>query len=470
MSYTLEMQETFHTHRLAEEVFDYIVDFSRIDEWDHSIVQANKLSDGAIGLGTQFDLVYAMGLRRTPIQYEVAEYEPYKKAVLLGKSKTFTATDTVLISTTETGCDVTWHAHIEFEGAAAKIIPLIKNKVAKAGQKTIHDLAKALTDDFALPKISGFESLADKLVLPGMMHFSKHGYHRGKKRWAPTTRSVKNQHMLITGASSGLGLATARELAHRGAHLTLVVRNEDKGRTVVDAITKQTGNKNIELEISDLSSMAQVNDLSQRLLVKGQPIDVLINNAGALFNDHQITEEGLEKSFALLLLSPYLLTEALHPLLVKANGARVINVSSGGMYAKRLSIKHLQANKEGYSGTAAYAMCKRGLVIMSERWAESWKSDDITVHCMHPGWAATPGVASSLPKFNRVMNRVLRTAEEGADTIIWLACASEAAKASGLFWLDRVPHSTHLLNSTRERSSKRDELEDTLQAFKEKAF
>ncbi len=474
MSYSLHMQEQFQTHRRAEDVFDYIVDFSRIDEWDHSIVDAKKISDGLIGVGTIFDVTYKMGLRKVPIQYKVSEYEPHSKAVLVGESDNFTAIDTVTIQPKDDpdaqGCQVTWDAHIEFRGAAAKLLPLMKNKVEQAGRKTIQDLAFALDDNFALPKPSGLQKLADKLVIPGMAGFTKFGYRQAKKRWQPVTRSVKGKHIIVSGATSGLGLATALDLAARGAHLTLVARDESKGQGVVDQIKRQTGNTHIALEIADLSLMANVKALSQRLLEKGDAIDVLVNNAGALFNEYQVTSEGFEKSFALLLLSPYLLTEALHPMLVKAGNARVINVSSGGMYAKRISINNLQTKEEGYRGTGAYAMCKRGLVIMSERWAEKWASDNISVHCMHPGWAATPGVESSLPTFNRIMKYSLRSSEEGADTITWLACANEVDDATGLFWLDRVPHTTHLFNSTRENDAQRDQLEQTLEAYKLKLW
>ena len=195
--------------------------------------------------------------------------------------------------------------------------------------------------------------------------------------------------------------------------------------------------------------------MAARLLSRNEAIDVLINNAGALLNPRQETSEGIEKSFALLLLSPFVLTEALHPLLAKAGAARVINVSSGGMYAKRLSLKNLESNRGTYSGADAYARCKRGLVIMGEQWAEQWRSDGISVHNMHPGWAFTPGVEEGLPTFTQRTRKILRTPMEGADTIIWLSTATEAAKTTGLFWLDRTPHSTHLTAKTKETEEQR---------------
>ena len=108
---------------------------------------------------------------------------------------------------------------------------------------------------------------------------------------------MHGKHVLITGASSGIGLAAAYALAAKGCHLTLVLRNAQKGQQVVQDIMRVTGNTSIDIEIADMSIMADVIALSQRLLNKQHPIDVLINNAGALFNPRQETHEGLEQSY-----------------------------------------------------------------------------------------------------------------------------------------------------------------------------
>ena len=465
MSYDLEMHEHFTCNRSITDVFDYVVDFSRIQEWDHTIVASEKTSDGAIGLGTRFKVVFAMGPRRIPIKYEITEFDYPNKAVLVGRSGNFTATDTMTLSETGEGCEMHWHAHLEFIGFAAKTVPFIKNKVVAGGRKTIRDLEVALSDEFGVPKLGTFAALADKLVFPGVMSFSKLGYQIHKDEWNPVTASMKGKHVVITGATSGLGRATAEQLAHLGANLTLVARDKSKAERTVDEIHRRTGNNNLNIEIADLSLMQDVLDLSKRLLEKKQPIDVLINNAGALFNDRATAEEGLERSFAILLLSPFILTEQLQILLAKADGARIINVSSGGMYAKRISISNLESTEGSYRGAEAYARAKRGLVILGEHWAEEWARDGITVHNMHPGWAQTPGVESSLPGFTKATRRILRTPEQGADTIIWLANATEAARTSGLFWLDRLPHTTHLVPLTRESDDQREMLIQSLNDY-----
>jgi NAD(P)-dependent dehydrogenase (short-subunit alcohol dehydrogenase family) len=193
-------------------------------------------------------------------------------------------------------------------------------------------------------------------------------------------------------------------------------------------------------------------------LAAGETIDMLINNAGALFNPRQTTAEGLEKSFALLLLSPYILTERLLPLLQQSGSARVVNVLSGGMYTQKIDVEDLQSQRGAYSGSVAYARAKRGLMIATEEWAARWEDYGITVNAMHPGWADTPGVETALPGFHRVTKRFLRSPEEGADTAVWLATSTEAGEVSGKFWLDREQHPSHLSDRTRETPEERQQL------------
>jgi NAD(P)-dependent dehydrogenase (short-subunit alcohol dehydrogenase family) len=211
--------------------------------------------------------------------------------------------------------------------------------------------------------------------------------------------------------------------------------------------------------------MSEVDRLIQRMHRRDKPIDVLINNAGALFNPRAVTAEGLEQSFALLLLSPVRLTLGLKPLLERAGAARVINVVSGGMYSQKLDVDELICGEEGYSGSVAYAKAKRALMVTTEQWGEEWADDNIVVNAMHPGWADTPGVESALPGFHKLTRLVLRSPAEGADTINWLAVATEAGKVSGKLFLDREPRTTHLMSSTVEDPAEREKLRDFLANF-----
>jgi NAD(P)-dependent dehydrogenase (short-subunit alcohol dehydrogenase family) len=326
------------------------------------------------------------------------------------------------------------------------------------GNTALEGLRKALEDNFTTPKASKVLEVADKLILPGVWRFTRLGYTNSRKRWNALSAYMHDRHAIITGATSGIGLEAAKQLAELGAELTLVVRDKNKAQQVVRELIEQTDNTRINIELADMSLMKDVHMLADRLLKAGKPVDMLINNAGALFNPRKQTTEGLEQSFALLLLGPYILTERLHPLLAKSKSARVVNVLSGGMYSQKIQVNDLQSQRGEYSGSTAYARAKRGLMILTEEWAKRWQGDDISVNAMHPGWVDTPGVVNALPEFYRVTKRLLRTPEQGADTITWLAAAKEAGKVSGKFWLDREQHPSHLSKRTIETAAQRKQL------------
>jgi dehydrogenase/reductase SDR family protein 12 len=337
----------------------------------------------------------------------------------------------------------------------------------RVGKSTMTGLKAALEDDFDAPKASHALAVADRLVLPGLWRFTRLGFKSASRHWNPVSAYLGDKRAIVTGATSGVGEAASMALAELGATVTLVARDKRKAEATVRAIRKQSGNPRVDFEIADLSSQAQVHGLADRLLAADVPIDILVNNAGALFNPRQQTAEGFEKSFALLLLSPYILTERLQPLLARSEGARVVNVSSGGMYTQKIRPDDLQSQRGSYSGAVAYARSKRGLMILTEMWAERWAEDGIAVNAMHPGWADTPGVESSLKTFYKVTRRLLRSPQEGADTAVWLASATEAGKVSGKFWLDREQHPSHISSHTRESADERSQLLATLQELLE---
>ena len=154
------------------------------------------------------------------------------------------------------------------------------------------------------------------MIVPGVFNFTKRGHQIGKKRWGPLSSYLGGKKIVLTGGSSGLGRATALGLAKLGADITIVSRNEKESRQTAFLVEEETGQK-INVEKRDLSVLEEVKDFSQKILKGGTPIDILINNAGALYNERMVTPEGLEKSFALLLLSPFVLTQNLLPLLIK---------------------------------------------------------------------------------------------------------------------------------------------------------
>lgn len=306
--------------------------------------------------------------------------------------------------------------------------------------------------------ISRLDELLDATVVGS---YTRLGYRLRSRRWKPLDTSLTGKTVVITGATSGLGRAAAAGLAELGARVVLVGRDPHKAAAAADRITAGTGGAEVGVYLADLSSMTDVRRLAGELLAAEAHIDMLVNNAGVLFPERRLSEEGIELTLATNLLSHFLLTSLLLPRLRASAPARIINVSSGGMYTQRIDVDDLQS-ENGYRGSVAYARTKRGQVILTEMWAEAEAESGVVVHAMHPGWADTPGVATSLPRFRRLAGPLLRTPEEGADTIVWLAAADEPGGTTGLFWLDRRPRPTYRLPGTRETPADRVRLWDEL--------
>lgn len=461
----LNLHEEITVPRSPEECFRYVADFRTTVEWDATAVRATKLTAGPIAQGTHFELHCKAGPATITLDYEITEYQPWHSLVLVGRGRLFEVRDTIVFTEVDEGTHISYTAEFSYRAGLEKIARLKETSFREMGKASLAGLKHALTDDNPTPAIHPFNARADQLVWPGVALFSKWGFRRGRRQWQPVSASMTGKHVVLTGASAGLGYATAVALAEAGADLTLVIRKPEMRESLQRSLYEATGNSNIQIELADLSLKRDVEALIARLLSSGKPIDVLINNAGALLNDYGETPEGIERSVALLLLSPWRLTEGLHPLLSgHASAARVINVVSGGMYTERLVLKRLIMKPGRYDGPVAYARAKRALTILTEQWAERWRDDNIVVNAMHPGWADTPGVQGALPKFRAITRTILRSPEEGADTIIWLARASEADQLSGKLFLDREPRTIYLSAKTREHEEDRAGLESWLKA------
>lgn len=464
MSQTVTLDETIEVPRPLHEVFAYVAEFSRIEEWDPAVARGHKLTPGAPAVGSEFQIDMKAGFT---LHYKVIELEQDRRMLMTVDSRVFTAREEIVFNTTQTGTQIRYIANFDFPtplAAANRVYPAAMQRV---GKSAMSGLQRALEDDFEAPAASPALALADRLVLPGLWRFTRHGYSNSRKHWKPVSAFLGGRHALVTGATSGVGQAAATALAALGARVTLVARDERKAAAAARDIHQQTGNPEVTTQLCDLSLTADVHKLADRLLDAGEPIDILVNNAGALFNPRQVTAEGFEQSFALLLLSPFILTERLQPLLAKAESARVVNVSSGGMYTQKIHADDLQSLRGAYSGSVAYARAKRGLMILTEEWADRWREQGVVVNAMHPGWADTPGVETSLRTFYKVTRRLLRSPEEGADTAVWLAASTEAGQVSGKFWLDREQHPSHIMRRTRETPAERKQLLATLQELLE---
>lgn len=279
--------------------------------------------------------------------------------------------------------------------------------------------------------------------------FTNLGYTLHARGFTPINTDLTGKTAVVTGATGGLGLETARQLAGLGASVVIIARNPEKLDRARSEITGDVTKMQ-----ADLGVIEEVKGVA-RQLSESERIDILVNNVGVLFPERGDTTEGVEQTLATNLAGHFALTNLLIPVLSASAPARVVNVSSGGMYLARISPGNLQSDRGEYSGSAAYARTKRGQVILTEMWAQRLESRGVTVNSMHPGWVKTEGVKNSLPGFNRVMKPLLRDVRQGADTIVWLAASDEAADQTGLFWFDREPAETHVRTSTMETPQQR---------------
>jgi dehydrogenase/reductase SDR family protein 12 len=300
------------------------------------------------------------------------------------------------------------------------------------------------------------DTILDRTVVGG---YSNVGYRVRRGMWdASELQAMDGRVVLVTGATAGIGLAAAEGFARLRASVWLLARSEERGERARAAVVERSGNEDVEVGLCDLSDLQSVRRFAASFSAEAPGLHVLVNNAGVLPGERTLSPEGIELTFATNVLGPFLLTNLLIPLLQKSAPARIINVSSGGMYTQRLHPEDLQMAHEEYDGPTAYARTKRAEVILTELWAERLAGKGVVVQAMHPGWVDTPGVEASLPRFYNVTKRLLRTPQQGADTIVWLGAADEPARSSGGFWHDHRQRPTHRVPWTKETPEDRERL------------
>lgn len=285
---------------------------------------------------------------------------------------------------------------------------------------------------------------------------------RRLEHWEPYS-SASGSHMVITGATSGLGLKAAELLLQLGANVHLVGRNPKKLSEVLSILqpTAEAHGGSASGYVADLALLADTKALMVQLQQAVPKIDVLIHNAGALLADYTETPEGVEQTLAVHVLSPELLTRGLHTQLAAATG-QVITMTSGGLYSERFNLDTLEMTKATYKGTVAYARAKRAQTLLTMKWNEDFEEEGVRSHLVHPGWADTPGVDASLPLFSKVMGPLLRSPEEGVDTLVWLATSAATTRQPGQLWLDRLPRPLHKLRRTRLTADEEARAKDAL--------
>lgn len=249
--------------------------------------------------------------------------------------------------------------------------------------------------------------------------------------------SMHGKVCMVTGAASGIGAVTAQALAQQGASVILVDRSATKGVIIVDQIKRQTGNSALEFMRVDLSSQKEIRQLAQQFTSRYRRLDVLVNNAGAMFGERQESVDGIELTFALNYLGYFLLTNLLLDTLKAGAPARIINTASRSHARARINFDDLES-RTNYKGLSAYAHSKLAIVLFTYELARRLEGTGVTVNALHPGVVAT----NFAMKGGGIMGLIVRLfrpffigPEQGAQTGIYLATSPEVAGVTGKYFV-----------------------------------
>lgn len=259
---------------------------------------------------------------------------------------------------------------------------------------------------------------------------------------AASDESMQGRICLITGATSGIGRVTAQALAQRGATVVLVARSEARAQSTRTQVVQQTGNAKVEYLLADLSVQAQVRQVAQAFKQRYTRLHVLVNDAGAMFWSRRETADGLEMTFALNHLAPFLLTNLVLDTLKTSAPARIVTVASAAHTGAQIPFDDLQQTHHRYRPLRVYGESKLANLLFTYELARRLEGTQVSANALHPGFVAT--------NFARGDNRLMQllvplsrpfaiSPEEGADTAIYLATSPEVEGISGQYFVKRRP-------------------------------
>ncbi|MBC7709121.1 MAG: SDR family oxidoreductase [Rhizobacter sp.] len=249
-----------------------------------------------------------------------------------------------------------------------------------------------------------------------------------------TTQTLANRVALVTGANTGIGLVTARELAARGAHVFIACRSVDRGQTAVDDIRKATGNEKVELLTLDLGNFASIRACAEQFLSRNLPLHLLINNAG-LAGAKGLTKSGFELAFGTNHIGPFLLTQLLLNRIKLSAPARIVTVASRA-HARVSGINwdDVRQATKGNAGLREYGISKLANVLFSAELGRKLAGTGVTAYSLHPGVVATD-VWREVPAFIRPLIKLMMiSSEEGAQTTLYCATSAHVSDETGLYY------------------------------------
>jgi NAD(P)-dependent dehydrogenase (short-subunit alcohol dehydrogenase family) len=256
------------------------------------------------------------------------------------------------------------------------------------------------------------------------------------------TNSMQGKICMVTGANSGVGKETALGLAQMGASVVMVCRDRAKGEAAQNEIKTKSGNNAVDLLLADLSSQQSIRQLAENFRQHYTHLHVLINNAGVFMLTRRETVDGLEMTFAVNQLAPFLLTNLLLDVLKNSAPARIVNVSSESHQSGSIKMDDLQGEKR-FRLLKAYGQSKLALVMFTYELARRLQGTGVTVNCLHPGFTATHIAQSGAVPFIRPLIKLIFrfgiSPEEGAKTSIYLASSPDVEGVTGKYFANSIP-------------------------------
>jgi dehydrogenase/reductase SDR family member 12 len=253
------------------------------------------------------------------------------------------------------------------------------------------------------------------------MQFMYRGYKtftKNEKPFPAIEADMTGKNFVVTGGNSGIGYSAAKQMAKLGANVYLVCRNPERGEKALEKLREETGSKNAHLILGDMGERDSMNEVARELAKKMDKIDIFVHNAGCMLHEKQFTKDKIEKNFAVNAFTIYYLTKKIMPMLHK--NSRVVAVSSGGMLTEKINVDNLYMDKEKFDGTTQYARNKRQQMCIIEEFAKMYPENGLFL-AMHPGWVDTAAVREAMPDFHKKFKDVLKSEDEGSDTIVWLS-------------------------------------------------
>ena len=255
--------------------------------------------------------------------------------------------------------------------------------------------------------------------------------------------SAAGKRVVLTGATNGIGLAAAVELGRRGADLTLVARNPSRAAEAVRRISAVSKGSIPDVMLADLASQSSIRQLAAELLARYPRIQVLVNNAGAIYAQRQMTADGVELTWAVNHLAPFLLTNLVLDRMKTSRPARIVTTSSGAHEGARIPFDDLNAQRSwGGAGFTRYGETKLANILFTAELARRLEGTGVTANAFHPGFVATGFNRNNgvLMRLGMAISRPFaRSPQKGAETLVWLVDSEEASDLNGAYVFDRRP-------------------------------